>query len=211
MIYSKAKLESLNYRLSQQDPLDVIHWAIEEHESVIATTHFGPHEAVILHHIHKVKADLPIICIDHGYNTDQTYQVAQQLIDTLKLNVHFYTPKVTVRRREVALGGVPILLDDTEHQDFVDEVKLEPFARAFREQQPQLWLTSLRKEQTQHRAGLDILVHDQRFKCLKVSPFFHWAKAQMDAYLAEQQLPDVTDYYDPTKVLEHRECGLHLG
>jgi phosphoadenosine phosphosulfate reductase len=32
----------------------------------------------------------------------------------------------------------------------------------------------------------------------------------MARYLAEHNLPDEKDYFDPTKVLENRECGLHL-
>jgi phosphoadenosine phosphosulfate reductase len=31
----------------------------------------------------------------------------------------------------------------------------------------------------------------------------------MDAYLAEHNLPNEHDYFDPTKALETRECGLH--
>ena len=36
------------------------------------------------------------------------------------------------------------------------------------------------------------------------------AKQQMEAYLEAHGLPDEKNYYDPTKVLEKRECGLHL-
>jgi phosphoadenosine phosphosulfate reductase len=28
--------------------------------------------------------------------------------------------------------------------------------------------------------------------------------------LMQNNLSDEQDYYDPTKVLQHRECGLHL-
>ena len=44
---------------------------------------------------------------------------------------------------------------------------------------------------------------------IKVAPLYHWSEAQMDAYLAEHNLPNETDYFDPTKALETRECGLH--
>ena len=32
---------------------------------------------------------------------------------------------------------------------------------------------------------------------------------QLDAYLEERSLPNENKYFDPTKVLENRECGLH--
>ena len=33
----------------------------------------------------------------------------------------------------------------------------------------------------------------------------------MEEYLYEHGLPAGEDYFDPTKVLKDRECGLHLG
>ncbi|MEO0901259.1 MAG: phosphoadenylylsulfate reductase, partial [Bacteroidota bacterium] len=44
---------------------------------------------------------------------------------------------------------------------------------------------------------------------LKVSPFYYWNDTQLDAYLDELGLPNEHKYFDPTKVLENRECGLH--
>ena len=45
---------------------------------------------------------------------------------------------------------------------------------------------------------------------LKISPIFYWTDEDMEQYLAEHSLPDESNYFDPTKVLENRECGLHL-
>jgi len=44
---------------------------------------------------------------------------------------------------------------------------------------------------------------------VKVAPLFNLTSADLDAYLAAHQLPDEHDYFDPTKALETRECGLH--
>jgi len=42
-----------------------------------------------------------------------------------------------------------------------------------------------------------------------VSPFYHWSDEQLDGYLAEYNLPNEFNYFDPTKALANRECGLH--
>jgi phosphoadenosine phosphosulfate reductase len=42
-----------------------------------------------------------------------------------------------------------------------------------------------------------------------VSPFYHWSDEKLDAYLEKHELPNEFKYFDPTKVLENRECGLH--
>ena len=44
-----------------------------------------------------------------------------------------------------------------------------------------------------------------------MSPLFHWTDEQLEAYLAEHQLPNEWDYFDPAKADEKRECGLHAA
>ncbi|NQY07512.1 MAG: phosphoadenosine phosphosulfate reductase family protein, partial [Flavobacteriaceae bacterium] len=103
--------------------------------------------------------------------------------------------------------GIPDI-DDPNHKLFTEQVKLEPFKRAFAEHQPDVWFTNLRKGQTQHRENLDILSFSQD-GILKVSPFYYWSDNKLDSYLELYDLPNEYHYFDPTKVLENRECGLH--
>lgn len=211
MSFTDKELQDLNSELYKASPEFIIDWALKLNLKAITTTNFGPHEAVILHHIHKQSADMPIICIDHGYNTDATYAFAEELALQLQLNMDYFAPRITRQRRESVLGGIPSIDDEDAHTKFTQEVKLEPFARAFSEYKPELWFTAIRQEQTDYRASLDILSIDAHTHCLKVAPFFYWSEAQMEAYLTANNLPLVKDYYDPTKVLAKRECGLHLS
>ena len=49
----------------------------------------------------------------------------------------------------------------------------------------------------------------QKMAYLKVAPLFENTDADLDVYLEEHHLPNEFDYFDPTKVEESRECGLH--
>ena len=124
----------------------------------------------------------------------------------MNLNIHLYTPKQTVAYRNVVLGLPSI--DDPKHQLFTEQVKLEPFSRARKEHQPDVWFTNLRKGQTSFRDSIDI-VSKSKDGMLKVSPFYHWSNSDLDTYLFERQLPNEFVYFDPTKVESNRECGLH--
>jgi len=68
----------------------------------------------------------------------------------------------------------------------------------------------LRKGQTALRDSLDILSVGKD-GVLKVSPFYYYSDAELDVYLEENNLPNEFKYFDPTKVLENRECGLHTN
>ncbi len=202
---------SINQQLREENPINIIKWALALNKKTIVTTNFGPHEAAILHMTSQVDAEMPVICVDHGYNTPATYRFAESVIDRLGLNMHYYTPKVTAKRREVVYGGIPSIDDEAAHDEFTREVKLEPFGRAMAEFQPEVWLTAIRKEQTPFRDSLDIITQDITTGVIKVAPLFYWTELDLEEYLVENDLPIEEDYHDPTKVLKDRECGLHVG
>lgn len=196
-----------NQTLAQAEPQRIVEWALENAQNPIVTTNFGPNEAVILHMAAQVKADIPVVWIDSGYNTRQTYLIAEQLIESLGLNIHVYTPRISAARRDAALGGIPSV-DDEAHAEFTEQFKLEPFARAMREQAPDVWLTAVRSEQTEFRQNMNIIGEGPN-GVIKVAPVLHWKEADMKAYLEAHNLPSVEKYFDPTKAISNRECGLH--
>lgn len=116
-------------------------------------------------------------------------------------------PILTTGFMDVTMG-IP-QIDSDEHQIFTEQVKLEPFKRALNEHNPDVWFTNLRRDQTEFRKNLDIL-HVNAKGILKVSPFFYYSEFEMDLYLQRFDLPNEKKYFDPTKVLATRECGIHL-
>lgn len=200
-------IEEINEFLSDKNPLDIVKWAVSIAENPVITTNFRPYEVAILNAITEVKKDIKVIWCDTGYNTVQTYKHAEELIEKLNLNIHLYVPKQTVAHRNVVLG-VPSI-DDKKHALFTKQVKLEPFSRAMKEHQPDVWFTNLRKGQTAFRDSINI-VSQSKDGILKVSPFYHWSDKDLDTYLEQYNLPNEFKYFDPTKVESNRECGLHI-
>ena len=203
---SEDQVPKWNAQLKGIPPQEIIAWALQHGDKPVVTTNFRPYEVAILHAVTDVDPDIPVIWCDTGYNTPQTYKHAVELISRLGLNVKLYVPQQTTAHRDVVMG-IPDI-NDPLHAEFTEQVKLEPFKRAMNEHKPDVWFTNLRKGQTAHRDSLDILSLGKD-GVLKVSPFFYWDDAQLDRYLAEYKLPNEHKYFDPTKVLENRECGLH--
>jgi phosphoadenosine phosphosulfate reductase len=200
-------LEQINQELKDKTPLEIISWAISFAKKPVITTNFRPYEVAILKAVTEVQNDIKVIWCDTGYNTPQTYKHAEEIIDTLNLNIHLYTPKQTVAHRNIVIG-IPSI-EDPKHRIFTEQVKLEPFSRAMKEHQPDVWFTNLRKGQTTFRNSIDI-VSKSKDGILKVSPFYNWSDKELDTYLEEKGLPNEFTYFDPTKVTNNRECGLHI-
>ncbi len=206
MGFSQESIRRLNGQFKGIPPEEIISWAIKQATTPVVTTNFRPYEVAILNAVSEVKVDIPVIWCDTGYNTPNTYKHAEELIKRLHLNIDLYVPQQTTAHRD-SLMGIP-QIDDPKHAEFTEQVKLEPFRRAMAAHKPDVWFTNLRKGQTALRDSLDILSLSKD-GVLKVSPFYFWSDTQLDAYLKERHLPNEHKYFDPTKVLENRECGLH--
>lgn len=206
MKFTEKQLKDLSSQLKGIPPVEIIYWAIQFAENAVVTTNFRPYEVAILHAVSDIKNDIPVLWCDTGYNTPNTYKHAEEVIAKLDLNIKLYVPKQTTAHRDSVMG-IPGI-DDPQHQLFTEQVKLEPFRRAMAEFKPDVWFTNLRKGQTAFRDAIDILSLSKD-GVIKVSPFYHWSDAQLDTYLNNHNLPNEHKYFDPTKVLENRECGLH--
>lgn len=199
-------IEKINAELQDKSPAEIIKWAIGISDKHVVTTNFRPYECSILHACSSVEKDMKVIWCDTGYNTLNTYKHADELIKMLDLNVEVYVPKLTAAYIDATIG-----IPDVNHEDhkiFSEHVKMEPFRRAMDEHKPEVWFTNLRKGQTAFRDSIGT-VSVSKDGVVKVSPFYNWTDEQLDKYLAENNLPNEFKYFDPTKVLENRECGLH--
>lgn len=203
-------LDSANAALREASPEEVVRWALAQGGRTIATTSMGRNAAVMLHLVSQVDASVPTVWVDTGYNLRDTYIVAERLIRDLDLNMHVYSPQMTSERRNAIMGGIPTVDEQERHEEFTRQVKLEPFDRALGELQPDIWLTGIRREETEHRKTLDIVSRDAR-GIIKVAPIFYWSDADVAEYMARHQLPTCKHYFDPTKVHDGRECGLHTA
>jgi phosphoadenosine phosphosulfate reductase len=202
----QSTIEELNSQYKKASPDDIIKKALKLNNEAVVTTNFRPYEAAILHAVSSVESKIPVVWCDTGYNTPQTYKHAEQVIKNLDLNIFLYVPKQTSAHRDVVLG-IPSV-DVPEHALFTEQVKLEPFKRAMVEHKPKVWFTNLRQGQTAFRNSIGIF-SVSKDGILKVSPFYYWSDKKLDTYLEENNLPNEFKYFDPTKALENRECGLH--
>ncbi len=201
-----------NARLRHKSPLEITRWAIAQAGGrAVVSTNFRPYEAVILHLCVQVEPDIPVLWVDHGYNRPATYRHAERLRSLLKLNLKVCLPRMTAAHRDALWGPLPDVEDEAGLKQFSALMKLEPFQRGMKELAPKVWITALRKDQNGNRAGLDIVFPDRNFGTLKVSPVFYLTDADMEACLAEHNLPNEWDYFDPAKADEKRECGLHAA
>jgi len=202
-------LEQINHELRGKSAPEIVRWALSLSLRPFVSTSFGPHSAAMLHLVSSIDASVPVVWVDSGYNLKDTYSVAEQLMSMLPLNMHIYTPTVSAERWNAVNGGIPDLEAPELHRSFTEQFKLAPFRRALDDLSPELWLTGIRREDTEYRQTLDVVSWDSGRNMLRVAPIFDWSDDEVEAYILKHRLPTCQHYFDPTKVLTQRECGLH--
>ena len=208
VFHNDADLESLNNQFNASKPSDVMQFTIEKAVNPVVFTNFRPLAIAFLHLVTTAKPDIPVIWVDHGFNTPETYRHIERVVKLLNLNLKVYSPKMSAAHYTAIHGSIPAL-DTPEHDAFSRLVKLEPFNRAMQQIQPDVWLNGIRHDQNAHRKNLNVFTFGNN-NTVRVAPMFHLNELDVEEYIFDHELPDNHDYFDPTKGEEHRECGLLL-
>lgn len=208
LVAPRFDLQFANHRYADATPEEIIQQALSEAERPLISTSFSAYSAALLSMARSIRPDITVLWCDTGFNTPATYQFADRLVKELGLNLKIYHPQFSAGYLQAIYGDIPEA-GTPEHAAFTKTVKLEPFDRAFAELKPDLWITGIRREETEFRSTQNIFTWDQKRQVTKVAPIFNFSRTQLIDYLRQHDLPVELDYFDPTKPEEHLECGLH--
>ena len=207
-----AALAARLNKKAETDPHTIIRVALEHAERPVISTNFRPGSAALLHMVVSEYPNIPVIWVDTGFNTDSTLRHIDTLINAWQLNLKVFSaadrPAFANHWRANATNE-PLAADDPDFDQFVEQIKLEPFRRAFATLKPDLWFTGIRQDQTAYRRSLDIVspgIND----ALRVAPLLYWDAKQVHEYAARHQIVETHEYFDPSKPEPHLECGLQL-
>ena len=208
VFHRDADLVALNAQFIKSKPSEIMRFAVENARNPVVFTNFRPLAVAFLHLVTRPIPDIPVIWVDHGFNTPETYRHIERVVEFLDINLQVYSPKMSAAHYTAVYGDIPPI-DTSEHDHFSEIVKLEPFNRAMQDLQPDVWLNGIRHDQNSHRKELDVFTFGSH-NTVRVAPMFHLSELDVEEYIFDRKLPDNHDYYDPTKGEEHRECGLLL-
>jgi len=123
IFHPESDLIALNEQFSQSKPSDVMQFAVENAKNPVIFTNFRPLAVAFLHLATQPKKDIPVIWVDHGFNTPETYRHIERVVERLDLNLKVYSPKMSAAHYTAVHGAIPPL-DTPEHDNFSQIVKL---------------------------------------------------------------------------------------
>lgn len=230
-IQTETDVIRVNDAFSRLNAGERISWLYDHYGSrLVLSSSFGLQAAVMLHLVSKNAPQVPVIWLDTGYLFPETYQYADQLIESLNMDVQVYQPKLSAARQE-ALYGKLWEQGEKGNSRYGLINKVEPMNRALQELGSDVWLSGLRRSQSSSR--VDRPFAEQQKSTLKVYPILDWSDAQVSTYFQDHQLPKhplesegyqtMGDWHSTSPVEEGEnaedsrfggnkyECGLHLN
>ena len=97
-----------------------------------------------LHLATQFKQNIPVIWVDHGFNTPETYRHISRVVEYLNLNLQVYSPKMSAAHYTAVHGPIPAARHSGPMTCSPASSKLEPFDRAMADFAPDIWLNGIR-------------------------------------------------------------------
>lgn len=180
----KELAERRNILHRKSDAQTVLRHALQDLQigPVAMVSSFGAESVVLLHMIAQIDPATPIIFLDTEMLFPETLTYQREVADYLGLtDVRIISPD----RNEVLERDVDGLLHQADTDACCDLRKTRPLDKALTDFGG--WITGRKRFQGGQRAELQLFEKDGRK--IKINPLAKWSSEDLQAYMAEQNLP----------------------
>jgi len=179
----EARAAALNAQLRDAHPSEILRAAMAEYGGRIAlVSSFGAESAVLLHLAAQVDPGVPVLFLDTGMLFGQTLDYRKTLVARLGLtDVRDLRPQY----QDLATQDPSANLYKTDTDACCNIRKVLPLDRALADFDA--WITG--RKRFHGGARLRLAVVETGEGKIKFNPLANWSRAELDAYIAEHDLP----------------------
>jgi phosphoadenosine phosphosulfate reductase len=173
-------------------PQELVRWGLARFsdQPMVLTTSFGMEGCVLMDmcsqaiELHGLQP-LTVASIDTGFFFPETKQLRKKLIDRYP-NLHFVTweTPVSIEQQRESYGDQ---LWKNNPNLCCNIRKIQPMRENIANFR--LWITALRRSQTEQRADTPVLNWDWRYQLLKFCPLATWSRANVWQYIQDHEVP----------------------
>lgn len=220
---------------SNATPQEILRVGIEAAKGPVSLAcSFSLEDVAIIDIAHKAGLTLGVFALDTGRLNEETYEVADALVERYRLKIDWYFPRHEDVERLESAEGLFSFRESLEKRSACCGIrKVEPLSRALKELKG--WVTGMRREQSVTRSDLKAIERDElNGGILKINPLLDWSEEQLNSYTEAQRLPKNRLYSQGYRSIgcapctravqpdedaragrwwwenpEHKECGLH--
>ena len=162
---------------------EVIDWAVQEFGAKLAVA-CSMAEAVLPHMVGQKLPGVDIVFLDTGYHFEETLQTRDRVVRQLPVTVVNVEARRTVAEQDAEFGTDMHSWDPVQ---CCEMRKVQPLRAAL--SQYDAWASGLRREDSKERANTPVVEWDRKNAMVKINPIAAWTQAELDAYVAEYDIP----------------------
>jgi len=150
---------------------------------------FSMEDVAIIDIAHKAGLKLGVFAIDTGRLNEETYEVADALVERYRMKIDWYFPKHEAVEDLERTEGLFSFRESLDKRHACCGIrKVEPLSRALKDLKG--WVTGMRREQNVTRGDLKAIEVDElNGGILKINPLLEWSEEQLLRYVEEHHLP----------------------
>lgn len=182
--------ESLPQLAENATALEIIKTGIEAAGGPVSLAcSFSLEDVAIIDIAHKAGLNLGVFALDTGRLNEETYEVADALVERYRLKIDWYFPKHEEVEKLERAEGLFSFRESLERRHACCGIrKVEPLSRALMGLKG--WVTGMRREQSVTRGDLKAIELDElNGGILKINPLIDWSEEQLNSYTEEHRLP----------------------
>jgi len=171
-------------------PADILRAGIEAAGGPVSLAcSFSLEDVAIIDIAHQAGLSLGVFAIDTGRLNEETYEVADALVERYRLKIDWYFPRhEDVEALERAKGLFSFRESTDNRLECCSIRKVEPLSRALRGLSG--WVTGMRREQSPTRSELQAIERDDlNGGILKINPLIDWSEQELLVYSEANRLP----------------------
>jgi len=182
---AEEELATANLALTGKTPQEVLRWTVERFfPRLTMATAFGAEGCCIIHMLAEIEPRVRIFNLETGYQFAETLAMRERIRDRYGMDVEWVRPETTVEEYEKEHGG-PLYVIRSDQ--CCHDRKIVPLRRSLVGYDA--WISSIRKDQTEHRAKAGVVHWDRKFELTKVNPLLTWTKKDVWSFVMKHGIP----------------------
>ena len=178
-------VETASNSLESKSPQAILRWAVAEfYPRLTMATAFGAEGCCIIHMLADIEPDVRIFNLDTGYQFQETLDLRERIKERYGIEVEYIRPEMSVAEYEEEHGGP---LYNIRPDQCCHDRKVLPLRRAV--EGYDAWISSIRGDQTAHRAAARVVQWDPKFSLVKINPLLGWTKKDVWSFITEHDVP----------------------
>lgn len=145
-------------------------------------------DQVLTHAIYSQDLPIRVFTLDTGRLFPETYSVIEATRQRYGRDLEVYFPEYRAVEKLLTQKGPISFYESLENRKECCFIrKVAPLNRAL--QNVDVWITGLRADHSENRAGLELVEWDEHRGIVKVNPLANWSLEEVKAYINQHNVP----------------------